>query len=63
MKVGTVALKEGVRADRQENVEIAGRPAADAGFAFAGEANAGAVFDAGRDVDRQGPLARDPARA
>jgi len=63
MQVGAFALEEWVGADRQEDIEIAWRAAAHAGFAFAGEANAGAVFDAGRDVDRQGPLARDPARA
>ena len=63
MQVGAVALEERVRGERQENIEVAGRPAAHAGLAFAGEANAGAVLDAGRDVDRQRALARDPSRA
>src|SRR6185503_13291727 len=40
----------------------AGRSAADAGFAFAGQTNAGAVLDALRDVDRQSPVARHPSR-
>ena len=63
MQVGAVALEERVRAEREEDVEIAGRPAAHAGLAFAGEADAGAVLDAGRDVDRQRALARDAAGA
>ena len=63
MQVGAFALEERMRADRQENIKIARRTAAHAGFAFAGETDAGAVFDAGRDVDRQGALARDPAGA
>ncbi len=33
------------------------------GFALVGEADAGAVLDAGRDVDRERALARHPARA
>ncbi len=63
MQIGAFALEERMRADRQENVEIAGRTAAHAGFAFAGEPDARAVLDAGRDVHRQRPLARDPAGA
>ena len=63
MQVGAIALEELVRRQRQENVEIAGRAAADAGLAFAGEANARAVFDALRNVDRQRAVARHAARA
>src|SRR5262249_33509823 len=62
MRVGAVALKELVRRQRQEDVEIAGGPAAHAGFALARQANARAVLDAGRNVDRQRALARDAAR-
>ena len=46
MQVGAVALEEFVGRQRQENIEIARRSAADAGLALAGEANAGAVLDA-----------------
>src|SRR5208282_3105941 len=59
MQVGAVALEKRMRADRQENIEIARRAAAYAGFALAGEPDAGAVLDAGRNIHRQGPLARD----
>ena len=62
MQIGAVALKEGMRGDRQEDVEIAGRPATHAGFALAGETDAGSVLDAGRNVHRQSPLAHHPAR-
>ena len=54
--VGAVALEELVRLDRQEDVEVAGRAAAQAGLALAGQADAGAVLDARRDVDRQRAL-------
>ena len=52
MQIGAVALEEFVRAQRQENIKIAGRSAAQTGLAFAGEANARAVLDALRNVDR-----------
>src|SRR6185436_516543 len=61
--VGAVALEELVRLDRQEDIEVAGRPAAHAGLALAGEANARAVLDARRDVDRQRAFAHHAARA
>ena len=57
MQIGAVALEEFVRGHRQENIEVAGRTAAQAGFAFAGEADAGAVLDALRNVDRQRAVA------
>ena len=41
MQIGTVALEELMGGQRQEDVEIAGRSAANAGLAFAGETNAG----------------------
>src|SRR6202011_4580479 len=60
MQIGAVALKERMRREREKNIEVAGRPAPHPGLAFAREPDAGAVLDAGRDVDRQHALARDP---
>src|SRR5581483_10808602 len=48
---------------REENIEIAGRAAAHARFALAGESNAGAVFNALRNIHRQRALTRDTAGA
>src|ERR1700712_5425922 len=62
MQVGAVALEEFVGRQRQENIEVAGRSAADAGLAFAGEADTGAVLDALGNVDRQRAIARHPSR-
>src|SRR5262249_14168492 len=61
--VGAVALEELVRLDREKNVEVAGRTATHAGLAFAGEADAGAVFHAGRNVHRKRALLHDAPRA
>ena len=61
MQIGAVALEELVRGERQENVEVAGRAAADTGLTFAGKANARAVLDALRDVDRKCAFARHAA--
>ena len=58
--VGAVALEELVRLDRQEDVEIAGRSAAQAGLALAGQPYLGAVLDARRNVDGQGALSSSP---
>ena len=63
MQIGAVALEELMRRDRQKNIEIARRPAAHAGLAFAGQPDAGAILDAGRNIDRQRALARDPPGA
>src|SRR4051812_11438024 len=63
MQVGAVTLEERVGGQRGKNIEIARRPAAHTGLALVGEADAGAVLDAGRDVDRERALARHPARA
>ena len=52
-----------MRLDRQEDVEVARRAAARAGLALAGEADARAVLDAGRNVDRERALAGDAAGA
>ena len=57
MDIGALALEQLVAAHRQEHVEIAGRPAARAGLALAGEPDARAVLDAGRDVDLERLLA------
>ena len=52
-----------MRPYRQEDVEVAGRPAAKAGLALIGQPYAGAVLDARRNVDRQRPLLGDAAMA
>ena len=51
VEVGAIALEKLVGSQRQENVEVARWPAANAGFAFTGKSNSGAVFNALRDVD------------
>src|SRR5262249_41609350 len=63
MQVGAVALEEAVPADRQKDVEVARRPPTRAGLALAGEADAGAVLDAGRNVDRERAVALHAAGA
>ena len=63
IEVGAVALEEGMRLHRQENIQIARRPAAHARLALAREADAGAVLDAGRHIDRERALHRLAARA
>ena len=63
MQVGAFALEERMRADRQEDVKIARRPAAYAGLALAGEPDAGAVLDTRRNIHRQRALASDAAGA
>src|ERR1700752_1369838 len=63
MQVGAIALEELVRGEREEDVEIAGRAAADAGLAFAGKPNACAVFHPLWNVDRERALAGDAALA
>ena len=40
-----------MRADRQEDIEIARRTAAQAGLALAAEADTGAILDAGGNAD------------
>ena len=57
MQICAVALEEFVRGHREKNIEVAGRTAAQAGFALAGQADAGAVLDALRDIDRQRAVA------
>src|SRR5690606_7645838 len=53
VKIGPVAGKELVGLDRDEDVEIAGRSAAHAGFALAAQPYAGAVLDALGNIDRK----------
>ncbi len=50
MQVGAFALEDRMRREREEYVEIARGAAAQAGLAFAGEPDAGAVLDAGRHM-------------
>ena len=56
IKIGAVALEELVRLQGQENIKIPGRTAAQARFALTRQANAGAIFDAGRNIDRERAL-------
>src|ERR1700704_7101442 len=63
MQVGAVTLEERMRGEREKNIEVAARPASHPGLALAREADAGAVLDTRRDVDRQHALARDTAGA
>src|SRR5688572_23477012 len=49
MDVGAVALEQAVLLDREEDVEVPRWRRAQSGFALAGEADAGAVLDAGGD--------------
>ncbi len=48
-KVIFLALEDFVLLDVDDDVEVAGRTAADAGLAIAGGAEAGAILDAGRE--------------
>src|SRR3982750_2700762 len=59
MQIGAVALEELVLGQRQEDVEVAGRAAADPGLALSGEPDPGALLDSRGNVDRQIPLAGD----
>src|SRR6185295_8766663 len=61
VQIGAVALEERVRSQRKKNIKVARRPAAHAGLAFAGEANARAVLDTRGDIDRKRALARQKA--
>src|SRR5690242_11394820 len=60
---GALALEDRMPRDVEEDVEIAGRRAAHAGFALAGEADAGAFVDTRRDIDLQRLGGVDPALA
>ena len=63
MQIGALALEERMGADGEENVEVAGRPAAHARFAFACKPDAGAILDSSGNVDRKRALARHSSRA
>src|SRR5271166_6611472 len=60
-KIGAIALEEGMRFGRDENIEIARRTASRAGLSLAAEPDAGAVLDSRGDIDRKAALARDLA--
>src|SRR6185312_12662281 len=61
--VRSFALEQRMPAHRQEDIEIAGRPAARARLALAAQANARAVLDAGWNVDLERLLAPHAALA
>src|ERR1051325_5375989 len=63
MQIGAVALEELMVRQRQENIKVTRRPAADAGFALAGQPDAGAILNPLRDVDRQRAVALYASRA
>src|SRR5436305_13553637 len=63
MQISALALEERMGADGEENVEVAGRPAAHARFAFACKPDAGAILDSSGNVDRKRALARHSSRA
>src|SRR3984893_11532571 len=63
MDVGAVALEDPMRGNADEDEEITRRGAADTDLAFSAKADADAVLDPGRDIDRQRLLAPRPALA
>src|SRR5262245_27208414 len=63
MHICAFALEERMRSEGEKKIKVARRTAADAGLAFAGEPDAGAVLDAGRNVHGQRALARHAPRA
>src|SRR5512132_2307980 len=60
---GAVALEQSVRRHRNEDVEVAGWPAAHAGLALARQSDAGAVLDARWNRHLQRLFALHPAGA
>src|SRR2546425_5789034 len=63
VQVVVVALEHRVRLDVHLDIEVAGRAAVDTGLAFAGQAHAVALVDAGRDPHRKRLLQLDASRA
>ena len=63
VQVVAPALNVGVRVDRDLDVEVAGRAAAGADLALAGELDPGAGVDAGRDLEGQRAAGAHPAVA
>ena len=61
-EIVAVALEERMLLDADDDVEIAGRPALRAGFAFAGQPQALPGGDARRDLDRELAQLLDRAR-
>src|SRR5688572_28251570 len=47
---------------RKKDVEVAGRPAAQASFTLSGKPDAGSILDSGRHVDRERALTGDAPR-
>src|ERR1700744_6014805 len=63
MQVMTVALEDRMLGYRQEDVEIAGRAAIDAGRTFIRQADTRAFLNPGRHIDIQRPFLLHQARA
>src|SRR5262249_13553769 len=63
MQIGAIALKEKMSCDRKKNIEVSRNSSAKTGLALAREADAGAILDAGRNIDRECALPRRPAEA
>ena len=63
IQIRSVALEEIMRFQRDENIEIAGRAAAQPAFSLTGQPDTGAVIDTGRHIDRQSAFACGAARA
>src|SRR6516162_7728458 len=63
VEIGAVALENRMRLDREKDIEIAGRPAAQSRLSLAAEPNPRPVLDAGGNVDRKRPLSRYAAGA
>jgi hypothetical protein len=63
VEVVAVALEDAVLGEVDDDVEVAGRAAVDAGFAFAREADAIALVDAGGDLHRERLVLLDASRA
>ena len=63
MQIGALALEERMRADGEENIEVAGGTTAHARLPFARQPDAGTVLDAGGNVDGERALARHPPRS
>ena len=63
VQIVALALEEGMLLHVQDDVEIARRATVKTAFAVSGEANAGAIFDAGGNFRIHRPLAQHPAFA
>jgi hypothetical protein len=61
MDICTVTLKNPMRRHSDKNEEVSRRSTTHPGFTFPRKTNAGAVFNAWRDIDRQGFFFSHPA--